>query len=98
MVVRRAAGVVVGWLVFAALYVLGRWLYRGREPLAAGDVTIAAMVGAVAGPSVLNALVLGIIASGLAAIAVLIARRSMGALMPYGPGPYLGALLSLLMR
>ena len=93
-----AAGAVVGWLVFAALYVLGRWLYRGREPLAAGDVTIAAMVGAVAGPSVLNALVLGIIASGLAAIAVLIARRSMGALMPYGPGLCLGALLSLLMR
>jgi prepilin signal peptidase PulO-like enzyme (type II secretory pathway) len=93
-----AAGAVVGWLAFAALYVLGRWLYRGREPLATGDVTIAAMVGAVAGTSVLNALVLGILASGLAAIGVLIARRSIGALMPYGPGLCLGALLSLLMH
>jgi prepilin signal peptidase PulO-like enzyme (type II secretory pathway) len=93
-----AAGAVVGWLAFAALYVLGRRLYRGREPLATGDMTIAAMVGAVAGPSVLNALVLGILASGLAAVGVLIARRSLGALMPYGPGLCFGALVSLLMR
>jgi prepilin signal peptidase PulO-like enzyme (type II secretory pathway) len=93
-----AAGALLGWLAFAALYVLGRWLYRGREPLALGDVTIAAMVGAVAGPSVLSALVLGILASGLAAVGVLIARRSGNALMPYGPGLCLGALVGLLMR
>ncbi|MBV9359552.1 MAG: prepilin peptidase [Chloroflexi bacterium] len=92
------AGALVGWLAFGALYVLGRWLYHGREPLALGDVTIAAMVGAVAGPSVLSALVLGILASGVAAVGVLIARRSGGALMPYGPGLCLGALVGLLLR
>ncbi len=93
-----AAGALISWLAFAALYLLGRWLYRGREPLALGDVTIAAMVGAVAGPFVLSALVLGILASGLAAVGVLIARRSGSALMPYGPGLCLGALFGLLMH
>jgi prepilin signal peptidase PulO-like enzyme (type II secretory pathway) len=93
-----AAGALVGWLAFGALYLLGRWVYHGREPLALGDVTIAAMVGAVAGPSVLSALVLGILASGLAAIGVLITRRSGTALMAYGPGLCLGALVSLFMR
>jgi Type IV leader peptidase family len=93
-----AAGAAVGFAVFGALYGLGRLLYRGGEPMASGDVTIAALVGAVAGPYVLSALVLGVLASGLAALAVLAARRSRHALLPYGPGLCLGGLLTLFFR
>src|SRR5207248_10438200 len=39
-------GAVGGGLAFALLYWLGRLMYRGGEPMARGDVTIAAMVGA----------------------------------------------------
>jgi prepilin signal peptidase PulO-like enzyme (type II secretory pathway) len=88
-------GAALGYLVFGGLYLAGRRLYRGQEPLATGDVTIAALVGAVAGPQVLSALVLGVLASGLAALGVLVARRSRHALMAYGPGLCLGGLLSL---
>lgn len=89
------AGALLGLGTFGLLYALGRLLYRGGEPLARGDVTIAAMVGAVAGPYVVSALVAGIILSGLAAIGVWLAKRSRHAVMPYGPGLCLGGLLSL---
>jgi prepilin signal peptidase PulO-like enzyme (type II secretory pathway) len=90
-----AAGAAIGLVVFGAIYGLGRLLYRGGEPLALGDVTIAALVGAVAGPYVLSALVVGVLASGVAALGVLVVRRSRHAPMPYGPGLCLGALLTL---
>ena len=51
---------------------LGRLIYRGGEPLGAGDITIAALLGAMAGfPGVFTALLVGIFAGGIAAIAIL---------------------------
>lgn len=88
-------GAVGGFLAFGALYLLGRLLYRGGEPLARGDVTIAAMVGAEAGACAASALVLGVLLSGVLAVGVLLARRSRHAFMPYGPGLCLGGLVSL---
>jgi hypothetical protein len=90
-----ALGAALGCLVFGALYLGGRRLYRGREPLASGDVTIAAMVGAVAGPQVLAALLVGVLASGVAALGVWLVRRDRHATLPYGPGLCLGGLLTL---
>jgi prepilin signal peptidase PulO-like enzyme (type II secretory pathway) len=89
-------GAVVGTVLFAALYGIGRLVYRGGEPLARGDITIAAMVGAGAATCVLNALVWGILASGIIALGILAATRSRHVYMPYGPGLCLGGLATLL--
>lgn len=89
-------GAAGGLISFGALYAIGRLVYGGQtEPLARGDVTIAAMVGAIAGACTPQALILGVLASGLAALGVLVARRSRHAFLPYGPGLCLGGLLSL---
>jgi prepilin signal peptidase PulO-like enzyme (type II secretory pathway) len=91
-------GALAGLVSFAAIYGLGRLLYRGEEPLARGDVTIATMVGAISGPAVLTALVLGVVFSGLVALGVLLTRRSRQTFMPYGPGLCLGGLVTLFLR
>jgi hypothetical protein len=89
------AGAAGGFVSFLLIYAIGRLLYRGQEPLARGDITIAAMVGAGAGVCTLTALVYGVLASGVFAIGVLIARRSRHTYLPYGPGLCLGGLLTL---
>lgn len=92
-----ALGGAVGALVFGLLYLLGRLLYRGGEPLGTGDVTIAALLGAMAGfPGVLTALVLGIFAGGIGAVFVLLRSRDRQRLMPYGPALCLGGLVTML--
>jgi hypothetical protein len=83
------------FLAFLAIWAIGRLVYRGEEPLARGDITIAAMVGAGAGTCTLNALVLGVVFSGLFALGVLVLRRSRHAMLPYGPGLCLGGLVTL---
>ena len=88
-------GAAGGAASFAALYWIGKLLYRGREPLATGDITIAAMVGAGAGACTLSALVIGVLCSGLFALGILIARRRSNIFMPYGPGLCLGGLITL---
>jgi prepilin signal peptidase PulO-like enzyme (type II secretory pathway) len=84
-----------GALAFGALYGLGRLMYRGGEPLARGDITIAAMVGAEAATCAAQALLLGVLLGGVLALVVLAATRSRGAFMPYGPGLCLGGLVTL---
>ena len=84
-----------GGVSFLVLYLLGRLIYRGAEPLASGDITIAAMVGAIAASCAPKALVLGILFSGLFALAQLVVRRPGRAYMPYGPGLCLGGLVTL---
>ena len=90
-------GGLVGALVFGGFYVLGRLLYRGREPLGTGDITIAALLGAMTGfPGVLTALGIGILAGGIGAVFVLASKGSRTAYMPYGPALCLGGLFVLL--
>jgi leader peptidase (prepilin peptidase)/N-methyltransferase len=93
-----AAGALAGAVAFGILYAAGRLLYRGGEPMARGDITIAAMVGAGAATSALNALVYGVLASGLIALAILIATRSRHNSIPYGPGLCLGGLITLFLH
>jgi prepilin signal peptidase PulO-like enzyme (type II secretory pathway) len=88
-------GALGGALVFGVLYGIGRLIYRGGEPMARGDITIAAMVGAGAAMCVLNALVYGVLAGGIIALAVLFIARSRHVYMPYGPGLCLGGLATL---
>jgi prepilin signal peptidase PulO-like enzyme (type II secretory pathway) len=90
-------GAVGGGIAFGLLYGVGRLLYRGGEPMARGDITIAAMVGAGAANMAVSALVYGVIASGVLAVGVLIIARSRKVYMPYGPGLCLGGLITLLL-
>lgn len=92
------AGAMGGYAAMQLVYWLGRALYRGQEPLAHGDVTIAGMAGAIAGPHTASALVSGILIGGLLALGVMLATRSRHSTMPYGPGLCIGALLVLLLR
>jgi hypothetical protein len=89
------AGALGGFAMFGILWAFGRVIYKGTEPLARGDITIAAMVGAGAAACAAQALVLGVLLSGLFAIGVWIARRSRHEFLPYGPGVCLGGLATL---
>jgi len=90
------AGALGGFLAFGLLWLVGRLMYRGRiEPMARGDITIAAMVGAGAAGCTPQALFLGVLLGGLIAIGLLVGRRSRHAFMPYGPGLCLGGLAAL---
>jgi prepilin signal peptidase PulO-like enzyme (type II secretory pathway) len=90
------AGAIGGAVVFVALYWLGRLIFR-EEAMARGDITIAAMVGAIAAGQAFPALVYGILASGVLAAGVWAVKRSRGVYMPYGPGLCLGGLITLLL-
>lgn len=86
----------IGTAVFGALYLLGRLLYRGGEPLATGDITIGALVGSVVGLGNLGpAIVYGVLLSGAFALIYAARTRSLHGYVPYGPGLCLGALLAL---
>lgn len=94
-----AVGSMIGLLGFGVLYLLGRVLYRGGEPLGAGDITIAALLGAMAGfPGVFTALLVGIFAGGIAAVVILVTGGSRKVIMPYGPALCLGGLWAMLIR
>ena len=94
------AGAAGGFGSFGALYLFGLLFARvryegGAEPMARGDIGIAAMVGAGAAACTAQALVLGVLISGLLAVGFLIVRRSGRASMPYGPGLCVGGLATL---
>ena len=94
--VSAVVGGLIGGLAFGGLYALGRALYRGGEPLGTGDITIATLLGAMAGfPGVLTALFVGILAGGVGAVVVLMAGRSRKVFMPYGPALCLGGFWML---
>ncbi|MCC6176471.1 MAG: prepilin peptidase [Chloroflexi bacterium] len=89
----------IGGLAFGGLYALGRALYRGGEPLGTGDITIAALLGVMAGfPGIVTALLVGIAVGGVWA-AVVLARQGTGqTFMPYGPALCLGGFWVMLVR
>jgi leader peptidase (prepilin peptidase)/N-methyltransferase len=82
--------------VFLVFYVVGRIMYRGTEPMGTGDITIAAIIGAMVGfPRVISALFVGSLASALFGIgAVLVRRSGRRTFIPYGPGLCIGALVA----
>lgn len=94
-------GAAGGGLAFVVLYGLGLLYGRvfnrgsGEPPLARGDITIAAMVGAGAAQCAAYALFWGVIGSGLLGLGVLLIARSGKVFMPYGPGLCFGGLIAL---
>jgi leader peptidase (prepilin peptidase)/N-methyltransferase len=94
-----AVGGLIGALGFGGLYLIGRALYRGGEPLGTGDITIAALLGAMAGfPGVFTALLVGIMAGGIFAVAIIATGKNRKVFMPYGPALCLGGLWAMLIR
>ena len=94
-----AVGGMIGALGFGGLYFIGRALYRGGEPLGTGDITIAALLGAMAGfPGVFTALLVGIMAGGVCAVAIIAMGGNRKVFMPYGPALCLGGLWAMLVR
>ncbi len=101
------AAVVAGGF-FLLAYVLAKLIFpRIEEPLGAGDILLALMMGLMLGfPNIVGALLIGPLIAGAAAILLLVSRRSkMGDFMPYGvalcaaailfivyPGPFADAL------
>jgi leader peptidase (prepilin peptidase)/N-methyltransferase len=97
---RSFVGMVAALLVFALFFVMAAALYRNVNvvPFGLGDVYLAAMIGAMVRISwVAQALFLGIILGGVAAVLMLLSRRvSRRSAVAYGPYLCLGALLVLL--
>lgn len=69
----------------------------GRGALGAGDVKLAGVIGLMTGfPHVINALLLGVVLGGAAALALLLSRRATRkSTMAYAPYLALGAILTL---
>jgi len=96
-IVSALIGGLIGALAFGGLYALGRAIYRGGEPLGMGDVTIATLLGVMAGyPGVLTALLVGIMAGGIGAAVIMMQGQSRKAIIPYGPALCLGGIWVLL--
>lgn len=90
------AGALIGGGVFGALYLAGRWLYRGSVPMGLGDVTLAAILGAMLGHErVVAGVLLGTLLGAAVAIGYGVRYRSLKVSMPYGPGLCLATLALL---
>src|SRR5207253_1611203 len=79
-------------------YVAARLIFRHiEEPLGAGDVYLALMMGLMLGfPNVVGALVIGPLIAGAVALILLVTRRSgMGDFMPYGVALCVAAIVFL---
>lgn len=98
--IEMLAGLLVGVVLFGAIYLVGRKLHPDKEALGKGDIEIAAMTGAMVGVHlVLSALVLGVFISGLVALALLLTRRrGRQDFFSYGPGLCLGTFLAFFMQ
>jgi prepilin signal peptidase PulO-like enzyme (type II secretory pathway) len=90
------AGVAGGFFLLA--YVAARLIFpKIEEPLGAGDIILALMMGIMLGwPNIVGALLVGPLIAGAVAILLLVSRRSkMGDFMPYGVALCVAAILFL---
>ncbi len=95
-VTAAVAAAAVGGALFVLASVI--WKSEGIVPFGAGDVWLAAMIGAIVrGSGVVEALFVGALLASLAGL-VLLATHRLGRRDPFAYGPYLcvGALLTLL--
>ena len=89
-----AAAVAGGFFLLA--YLLAKLIFpRIEEPLGAGDVLLALMMGLMLGfPYIVGALLIGPLIAGATAILLLLSKRSkMGDFMPYGVSLCAAAIL-----
>ena len=84
--------------LFLLLYVLALAVYR-RRALGFGDVLLAALLGAMTGPDVARALVIGmVLAAGGGLLLVALKVRTMRDFIPYGAYLCAGTIVTLLLR
>lgn len=85
-------------LVFLVLYLLGLLLFR-RQALGFGDVLLAALIGAMAGPNTAFALFIGMLLGALGGLLLVALRaRSLHDYLPYGAYLCAGTIATLLLR
>ena len=92
------AGAAAGAVAAAAFLLLGGVgsLLARRDALGLGDVKLAGVIGLMLGPErAAEALVIGFLAAGLAAIAIAVWRRSLGGQIALGPYLAACALIAL---
>jgi leader peptidase (prepilin peptidase) / N-methyltransferase len=89
-------GGALGFVVFLALAALARIAF-GEGALGGGDVTLAALIGAMCGyPLLVLALAMGALFGGIGAITMVAIKRSaLGTTIPYGPYLVAGVLYVL---
>jgi leader peptidase (prepilin peptidase)/N-methyltransferase len=82
-------GAAIGFLFFWLIAVIG------RGAMGAGDVKLAAFIGAATGfPNVITALVCGIFVGGIVAVVLLVSRvKTLKSYIPYGPFLVFGGVL-----
>ncbi|HET8628083.1 MAG TPA: A24 family peptidase, partial [Thermomicrobiales bacterium] len=82
--------------LFLFLYALALVLYR-RRALGSGDVLLAAMIGAMAGPGTVAALTLGMLLGAVGGLTLVALRvRTMRDFIPYGAYLCAGTIIALL--
>lgn len=92
-----AAALVIGCALYLGGVLIGGVLRSSEVPFGLGDVKLIVFIGLVTGwPNVLAALLVGVLAAGLPALVLLLARRSRS-VFSYGPYLALGAALVLLL-
>jgi leader peptidase (prepilin peptidase)/N-methyltransferase len=97
-IVSALIGAAVAGGFFLLAYLLAKLIFpRIEEPLGAGDVFLALMMGLMLGfPNVVGALLIGPLLAGVAALLMLLSRRSkIGDFMPYGVALCAAAILFL---
>jgi prepilin signal peptidase PulO-like enzyme (type II secretory pathway) len=92
------AGAALAGGFFLLAYLLAKLIFpRIEEPLGAGDILLALMMGLMLGfPDIVGALLIGPLIAGAAALILLLSRRSkLGDFMPYGVALCVATLLFL---
>ena len=85
-------------VLFLLLYLLALAIYR-RRALGFGDVLLAALIGAMAGPSVGVALIIGMFLGAVGGLALVALKvRTMRDYIPYGAYLCAGTIIALLLR
>lgn len=92
-----AVGAAIGAaLAFLLLYALALAIYR-RRALGFGDVLLAAMIGGMAGPATVRALLLGMLLAAVGGLLLVVLRlRTMRDYIPYGAYLCAGTIAALL--
>lgn len=92
-------GAAVAGAFFLLAYIAAKLIFpRIEEPLGAGDVLLALMMGLMLGwPNIVGALLIGPLIAGAVAIILLVSRRNkIGDFMPYGVSLCVAAILLLI--
>jgi leader peptidase (prepilin peptidase)/N-methyltransferase len=93
---RAAAAALIAAAVFCALYIAALAIYK-RRALGAGDIWLAALIGAMTGAQAIGAILLGMILAGVGGLLLIAIRvRSKDDFIPYGAYLCLGAIIVVL--